>query len=90
MKNISLAFSVLTFTLFAVSPVAHSATKVIQINADTLKVVVFNGHPPFKRYAVKKSTNPERFQHYLSKVHQENTKTIKNNSRIWHRSPFKR
>ncbi len=52
----------------ASSLTVNSAPKVTSIDDNTLKVVIYKGKPPHKRFTVKKSSNPSLYKHYFQWV----------------------
>lgn len=46
----------------------NAGAKVIQIDGDTLKVIVMQGKPPHKRFVVKKSVDPSLYHRYCQQL----------------------
>lgn len=47
---------------------AVANTVVTQVDADTLRVVEYNGKPPHKRLTISRDNQPEQFAHYAELV----------------------
>ncbi len=47
---------------------AMAETKVIQLDDSTLKVTIYNGKPPHKRFIVKKDIDPSLYDQYAQKL----------------------
>ena len=60
-RNILLALSGLGL---AFSAITNAAPNVSEIDADTLRVVHYDGKPPFERRIIHRSNNPELFARY--------------------------
>lgn len=68
MKKISHVMSSTILALSLMSPLCVTQAGVTMLDDNTIRVVIQKGHPPFKRFIVKKSENPERFYYYYEKL----------------------
>lgn len=71
MKNKTGIISSIPFAIgifMASSLPVNAGTKVIQIDDDTLKVIIYKGKPPHKRFVVKKGIDPSLYDRYFQRL----------------------
>jgi hypothetical protein len=90
MKKLTGVICSAAMTLFmATSTTANAAnTEVTAIDDSTLKVVIFDGRPPHKRFTVSKADEPARFDHYAQLLDTD-VKTSIDSTRAWKKAPGK-
>jgi len=60
---------ILAIGIFVASSLpVNAGTKVMQINDDTLKVIIMNAKPPHKRFMVKKSIDASLYERYCQRL----------------------
>lgn len=81
MRKISHVMNSTILALSLMSPLSVTQAGVTMLDDNTIRVVIQKGHPPFKRFIVKKSENPERFHYYYGKLN-NGSSTEKNDSQL--------
>lgn len=86
MKKNTLFISAIASIVFLGTALSVNAeTKVIQVDDSTLKVTIYNGKPPHKRFVVKKSVDPSLYNQYVERV----SESTSNSAQGRQRSPGK-
>jgi hypothetical protein len=90
MKKITGVISSAAITLFMTASISANAanTEVTAIDDSTLKVVIFDGRPPHKRFTISKTEEPARFEHYAQLLDTD-VKTSIDSTRAWKKAPGK-